>query len=195
MSNRTLPEQKKHFETRRDMLDAADRMEHFGNLPVSLWAAWVWSETGIATARFAWDDTDERRGGQRWRLVAPLVRQAEGSNTTRAEYYFVSQICDRKGAWVRCVGIDAMAQMLSFLDDPAARQSGWNALHGVSQGDAPNVPELKQRLASLPATLDMGEPRPKLTLVSVEAEKRAEVERELASVNAHMGKFFGGEDG
>lgn len=155
---------RRHFETRRDVLEALERMEQFGNLPPPLWQAWVWHETGIATALLAWDMV-----GKKWRLLAPLSKLPGGGTEPRAAYLFVSEICQPEAAWVRCVGVPTMAQMLSYLDDDQERQNGWNALNRVTAGDAPNVPELRQKVSALSAAYSM-EP-PKLALVSTEPQK------------------------
>lgn len=180
---------RKHSETRRDVLAALERMEHVGNLPCPLWQAWVWHETGVPTALLAWDDTSKERGGQKWRLVAPLVRQADGTFTTRADYHFISDICNPEKGWARRIGVPMLAQMLSFLDDEQERQHGWNALNRVKAGDAPNVPQLRQRISTLSQNLAMETPR----LLLVDTEKREEVAGELAAVGDHMTKFFGEE--
>lgn len=185
---------KHYFLTRRDVQNAIDAIERSETLPVSLWCAWMWQQTGIPTAElYSTTDTPNKR--RRTYLGTTL----QHDDTETPNYLRPSTICSQSGRWVETMGDTAMRDALSFLADESERQWGWNALCGVTVGDAPNVPELKAGIARAADRMSFAEPmtaptQPKLSVL--DGGKRQELERELAGVGAHMNPVNGffGED-
>lgn len=183
---------KHYFLTRRDVQEAMDAIERGETLPVTLWCAWMWQQTGIPTAElYATTDTPNKR---RRTFLGTTLQQ---DDTETANYLRPSMICHQSGRWVEVMGDTAMRDALSFLNDEDERRFGWNALCGVKVGDAPNVPELKAMVRSVVAKLDFPDAPTTPKLSVLDGGKRAEVERELAGVGARMsnpvGGFFGEE--
>lgn len=178
----------KFFDTRRDVQEALDRRERGEALPPALWCAWMWQYTGIPTAEL-FSETDAKTKRRRTYLGTTL--QPDGDQSVN--YLRVSALCHQRGKWVDAIGHEAMRNALGLLDDELERRFGWNALCGVTTGDAPNVPELKAGIAQAVDRMSFTEPmttptQPKLAVL--DGGKRKEVERELAGVGAVSG-FFG----